>query len=118
MKTQFNNINLYMKNVYEKEKKLIEAIEKLDNLKIQNPNLVNEIETLGKQKNQLEIEKNELENKYLSLKEDYNKIKIKLEQINELKFNEKNKEADLSKKIDELNQETDSLLDEIDKWQM
>ena len=118
MKTQFNNMNIYMKNVYEKEKKLIDALEKLDNFKIQNPNLMKEIETLSYQKNQLEIEKNELENKYLDLKDEYSKIKIKLEQINQQKLGEMNKENDLSKKIDELNQETDSLLHEIDKWQM
>ena len=41
-----------MKNVYEKEKKLIEVLEKLDSLKNQNPNLINEIETLNNQKNE------------------------------------------------------------------
>ena len=30
----------------------------------------------------------------------------------------KKKEEDFSEKIDELNQETDSLMDELDKWQM
>ena len=118
MKTQFNNMNLYMKNVYEKEKKLIQALEKLDTLKIENSNSIEKIEMLENQKNQLEIEKNEIENKYLNLKEEYSKIKMKLEQVSQKKIEELNKETDLSKKIDELNQETDSLLDEIDKWQM
>ena len=31
---------------------------------------------------------------------------------------EKKKEEAFSDKIDELNQETDSLMDELDKWQM
>ena len=31
---------------------------------------------------------------------------------------EQKKEIDFSEKIDELNQETDTLLEEIDKWQM
>ena len=30
----------------------------------------------------------------------------------------KKKQIEFSEKIDELNQETDSLLDDIDKWQM
>ena len=30
----------------------------------------------------------------------------------------KKKEIEFSQKIDELNQETDTLLEEIDKWQM
>ena len=64
-------MNLYMKNVFEKEKKLIEALEKLDSIKIGNSNSMEEIEKLENQKNQLEIEKNEIENKYLSLKEEY-----------------------------------------------
>jgi len=34
-----------------------------------------------------------------------------------MKF-QKKKENQFSEKIDELNQETDSLLEEIDKWQM
>ena len=85
MKTQFNNMNLYMKNVYEKEKKLIQALEKLDSLKIEKPNSIEEIEMLENQKNQLEIEKNEIENKYLNLKEEYSKIKMKLEQVSSKK---------------------------------
>ena len=35
---------------------------------------------------------------------------------NKQKF-EKRKEIEFSEKIDELNQETDTLLEEIDKWQ-
>ena len=34
------------------------------------------------------------------------------------KANEQKKEMEFSEKIDELNQETDTLLEEIDKWQM
>jgi len=33
-------------------------------------------------------------------------------------LSEKRKEVEFKEKIDELNQETDSLLEEIDKWQM
>ena len=33
-------------------------------------------------------------------------------------WKKKKKEEVFSEKIDELNQETDSLMDEIDKWQM
>ena len=34
------------------------------------------------------------------------------------KTNEQKKEMEFADKIDELNQETDTLLEEIDKWQM
>ena len=53
----------------------------------------------------------------LSEKE-YEKIKTGFEEFSKQKLEEKNKEQHLSKKIDELNQETDILLEEIDKWQM
>jgi len=33
-------------------------------------------------------------------------------------MDEQKKETEFSEKIDELNQETDTLLQEIDKWQM
>ena len=38
--------------------------------------------------------------------------------MNLKKNDEKTKEKEFSEKIDELNQETDTLLEEIDKWQM
>ena len=39
------------------------------------------------------------------------------EELIKLKQSEKKKQTEFSEKIDELNQETDTLLDEIDKWQ-
>ena len=44
--------------------------------------------------------------------------KQKLEEINNRKKSEQKKEIEFSEKIDELNQETDTLLEEIDKWQI
>ena len=38
--------------------------------------------------------------------------------INEKEKKEHRKQIEFSEKIDELNQETDTLLEEIDKWQM
>ena len=49
---------------------------------------------------------------------EYEKIKKKLEDLNQRKKYEQKKEIEFSEKIDELNQETESLLEEIDKWQM
>ena len=94
-----------MNSVNEKEKKLNLALTKLKNLNLKNPELQNNIEDLNSKKNQLEIEKQELEDNYKILQEDYNNLSRKLEEM-------KDKE-----KIDELNQETDNLLNEFDKWQ-
>ena len=68
-------------------------------------------------KNQLEIEKKEIENKYKILKEDYELMSKKLEEIKDNQKLEERKQIEFSEKIDELNQETDTLLEEIDKWQ-
>ena len=38
--------------------------------------------------------------------------------MNSISEQEKKKENQFSEKIDELNQETDNLMEEIDKWQM
>ena len=39
-------------------------------------------------------------------------------EIERKKINDKKKEEEFSEKIDELNQETDSLMNEIEKWQI
>jgi chromosome segregation ATPase len=107
-----------MNSFYEKEKKLNKALDKLKNLDFSNPDMQNNIESLRAQKNQLEIEKSELEDKYkLSLDEHANLSK-KLEEIQNREKLEQKKQTEFSEKIDELNQETDTLLEEIDKWQM
>ena len=107
-----------MKNIDEKEKKLIETLQKLREINIQDNKEIDEIAVLKDQKNQLEIEKNQI-NKFIESLELEN-LKLK-NQVNELKKDyeiSKRKENQFTEKIDELNQETDSLLEEIDKWQM
>ena len=106
-----------MKSVIEKEKKLNLALTKLKNLNLKNPDIKKNIENLNAQKNQLEIEKQELEEKYKSLEDDYNNLTKKLDEFQNLEKVEQKRQMEFSEKIDELNQETDTLLDEIDKWQ-
>ena len=107
-----------MNSIHEKEKKLQQALEKLNLINPQNLNLKETISNLDQQKNQLEIEKKELEANYLELQQNYQKLKSKIDDLNNRKEFEVKKEIEFSDKIDELNQETDSLLEEIDKWQM
>ena len=107
-----------MNSINEKEKKLNLALEELKNLDLTNPDLKNNIQNLNLQKNQLEIEKNELEKKYKELA-DHNEILSKrLDEFRSKEKAEERKQIEFSEKIDELNQETDTLLEEIDKWQM
>ena len=107
-----------MKSVIEKEKKLSLALTKLKNLNLENPNIKKNILNLNSQKNQLEIEKQELEVKYKNLLDDYNELSKNLDKFQNQEKIERKKQIEFSEKIDELNQETDTLLDEIDKWQM
>ena len=107
-----------MKTHSEKEKKLDLALDKLKSLNLQNPTLKTNLENLSSQKNQLEIEKKEIEAKYQSLITEHKALSQKLEEINNQKNVEQKKETEFSEKIDELNQETVTLLEEIDKWQM
>ena len=107
-----------MNSIHEKEKKLQQALEKLNLINPQNLNLKETISNLDQQKNQLEIEKKELQMHYDELEQNYQKIKSKIDDLNNQKEAGVKKELEFSDKIDELNQETDSLLEEIDKWQM
>ena len=105
-----------MNSVIEKEKKLNLALTKLKNLNFENRDIKN-VENLNLQKNQLEIEKQELEEKYKTLVDDYEILSKKLDEFKNQEKIEQKKQIEFSEKIDELNQETDTLLDEIDKWQ-
>ena len=59
-----------------------------------------------------------MQTKYTNLKIKFNEIKLKLDEKIQQNIDENQKEKKISDKIDELNQETDILIDEIDKWQM
>ena len=106
-----------MNSVTEKEKKLTLALTKLKNLNFKNSSVKKNIENLDGQKNQLQIEKQELEEKYKKLLSDYNILNERLREIQNQEKNEIKKQEQFSQKIDELNQETDNLLNEFDKWQ-
>ena len=77
-----------MKTSNEKEKKLVLALSKLNNLNYENPALANDLKNLNDQKNQLEIEKKQIETKYGNLMQDYEQLKQKLDKINKYKVNE------------------------------
>ena len=57
-------------------------------------------------------------NKYQSLVNEHHKLKDQFEALKEKNSKHKIDQLKFNEKIDELNQETDILLDEIDKWQM
>ena len=107
-----------MKYFSEKEKKLEIALHKLKKLNLIDEDSQKNLEFLSDQKNQLEIEKKELQSKHESLMNEHQKLKDHLKSIKDKNSAHKLDQLRFNEKIDELNQETDILLDEIDKWQM
>ena len=77
----------------------------------------NDINSLYLEKNQLLREKEESKKNFHNLLKQHNELKSGLEKVNQdvsYKFSNNN---NFSQKIDELNQETETLIDEIEKWQ-
>ena len=107
-----------MNSITEKEKKLSQTLEKLKSLDLVKKDNSPELENLKEQKNQLEIEYKQLLENYNFLEKENIKLKQEFEKFKFKDENENRREQKFSEKIDELNQETDSLLDEIEKWQM
>ena len=89
-----------MNSIHEKEKKLQQALEKLNLINPQNLNLKETISNLDQQKNQLEIEKKELETNYEELQQNYQKLMSKIDELNNQKEVEVKKELEFSDKID------------------
>ena len=106
-----------MKNYEEKEKKLEDVLNKLNTLSSKVVKMNEHIDSLNLEKNQLLSEKEESDKNYLNLYKQHGQLKRDLEKINKdvnHKFGSKN---NFNQKIDELNQETENLIDEIEKWQ-
>ena len=106
-----------MENLYNKEKKLETVLNRLENLSKSSTGYLGEINDLFEEKNLLEIEKSEAENKYKQLLLEHSNLKKKLKILEEESSRNKKIQDDLNQDINELSQETDSLVEEIDKWQ-
>ena len=109
-----------MKSFQEKEKKLYKLLNKLNNFdvsQIQNKDQL-KIENLVDQKNQLEIEKNNLEKRHQALSLELKQAQKRIEDLESSKRKDNEKHIEFNQKIDELNQETEYLIEEIDKWEM
>ena len=106
-----------MKNYEEKEKKLDNVLIKLNSMTNKVIMMNNDINSLTLDKNQLLGEKEESERNFQLLSKQHQELKSELEKINKdvrRKFGNQN---NFNQKIDELNQETETLIEEIEKWQ-
>ena len=107
-----------MSNLENKEKNLNSLIQKLSNLSNSYSHDELKTEELKKERDYFLNEKNELEDKHLKLLREQKYLKNKIVNLED----EMNKKSVLqekfSKEIDDLSQETEELVEEIDKWQM
>ena len=106
-----------MKNYEEKEKKLENALNKLDTLSGKVVKMSEHIDSLNFEKNQLLSEKEESQENYRSLSAEHQQLKKELEMIDYDVGNKFGKKKEFNQKIDQLNQETETLIEEIEKWQ-
>ena len=107
-----------MSNLENKEKNLDSLIKKLSNLSISYSHDGLKTEELKKERDYFLNEKNKIEIKHEELLREQKYLKTKLANL-EAELNKKSEmQEKFSKEIDELSQETEELVEEIDKWQM
>ena len=106
-----------MENYEEKEKKLDNVLKELNSISNKVVKMNKDIDSLSIEKNQLLREKEQSEINFQTLAKQHEELKLELEKVNKdirLKFGNR---TTFNEKIDELNQETENLIDEIEKWQ-
>ena len=77
----------------------------------------NDIDSLNLEKNQLLREKEESDENFKKLSKQHKELKSELEKVDSGTVGKYDSQDSFNKKIDELNQETEILIDEIEKWQ-
>ena len=107
-----------MNNLHNKEKNLNKLIDKLDNLSFSYSQSTTNTEKVKLEKNQLEGEKKEVELKHDQLLKEHKYLKNKLLKLQEEVSKKSEKEEIFNREIDELSQETENLVEDIEKWQM
>jgi chromosome segregation ATPase len=115
---QYYDIKIKMNNFKNKETNLNKLIEKLGNLSVSYTQSNNEAEKITQEKNQLEGEKKEVELKHDQLLKEHKYLKNKLLKLQEEVSKKSEKEEIFNREIDELSQETENLVEDIEKWQM
>ena len=107
-----------MKNYKEKEKKLEHVLKKLGTMSNKVMKMNDDINSLNLEKNQLLREKEESEKNFKNLLKQHQELKSELEKIDKGVSDKFGNRDNFNQKIDELNQETETLINEIEKWQM
>ena len=107
-----------MSIIEKKEKNLNHLINKLNSLTLTYAHPTYEVEKIKTEKNELINKKIEIEKKNNELMREHKYLKEKIKKL-QIEVNTKSELEDkFNQDIEELSQETESLVSEIDKWQM
>ena len=107
-----------MSIIEKKEKNLNQLINKLNSLTLTYSQPTYEIEKIKTEKNEILRQKIELENKNQELLREHRYLKEKIKNL-QLEVQKKLQlENDFNQEIEELSQEAETLVSEIEKWQM
>ena len=107
-----------MNSFEKKEQNLNQLIDKLNSISLSYSQPEYEIEKIKTEKNELANKKKDIEKQNQELMREHKYLKEKIKKL-QIEVNKKSElEARFNQDIEELSQETESLVNEIDKWQM
>ena len=107
-----------MRNFEKKEQNLNQLIDKLNSLSLSYSQPTYELEKIRTEKNELADQKAVIEKKNEELTREHKYLKEKIKKL-QLEISKKSEIEDkFNQDIEELSQETESLVNEIEKWQM
>ena len=109
---------IFMGKFEKKEQNLNQLIDKLNSLSLSYSQPTYELENLKTEKNELANQKAEIEKKNEELMREHKYLKEKIKKLQLEVYKKSELEDKFNKDIEELSQETENLVNEIDKWQM
>ena len=107
-----------MKNFEKKETNLNQLIEKLGQLNISYSQHNFDNKSVEREKDLIKSEKIQLEKKNQEILREHKYLKERVKKLEHELQSKKDLEKKFNQDINDLNQETQSLVEEIDKWQM
>ena len=107
-----------MKNFEKKETNLNQLIAKLTNLNTSYSQHNFDSKSIEKERDSIKFEKEELEKKNQEILREHKYLTERIKKLEHELKSKKELEKKFNRDINDLNQETQSLVDEIEKWQM
>ena len=107
-----------MKNFEKKESNLNQLIHKLSKLNISYSQFNFDNLSIEKERDIIQHQKEELEKKNIQILREHKFLRDRITKLEQQLKDKRDMEKKFNKDIDDLNQETLSLVEEIEKWQM